>query len=255
VIPPLWDDDKIPKDWTKWRVIDYCDNQTTAVPWIAVGPVDAPNGRYVVAVCYRLLYEKEMTVSELVRRIVEMSHNRRVEGERWQDEKTEVTYPTYKEVQDGEQFYSDLLDSRVAPLKRNGIRLIDLFRQYGMENLREACGDRNEEQIPRLKDWLEIDFKRAHPWLKDEAGKPVMGCPKLFFFDGRTEAAVAELENMPSDPGGGTTHVIDKSYPHDFIDAAKYWASDSPAYMGDEGVGEGKEKEGQDEERTPYTGW
>ena len=245
VINPLWEDDKAPKDWTKWRVLDYCDNETTAVVWCATGPVNAPNGRYVVSVCYRTIYERQQTVSELVRNIIEMSHNTRHQKESMTDEKTEVTYQVYSEDQTGEQFYSDLLDSRVAPLRRNNMILIDLMRMYGLENLREASGDRNSEQIPLLKDKLRIDYTRPHPWARDEAGKPVMGCPGLFFFDGRCEGVVAEIEGIPAD----AKHVIDLDYPHDGIDALKYWASDHPCYMGDGETEEGRgKKKGKEEE-------
>jgi hypothetical protein len=162
-------------------------------------------------------------------------------------------------VQTGEAFYSDLIDSRVAPLKRNNMRLIDMFRMYGLQNLREACGGNNEEQIPLLKDRLRIDYKRAHPWMRDDKGKPVMGCPMLFFFDGRVDAAVAEIENIPSDPSEGAKAVIDKSYPHDFIDTAKYWASDGPSYMGKVEYEQHQERIGgmdrNDGSNMPFTGY
>ena len=95
--------------------------------------------------------------------------------------------------------------------------------------------------LGKFKDWLRIDYTLPHPFLKDAKGEPVMGCPRLFVFDGRCEGFIDEVEGMPSDEDG--TSVIDKKFPHDAIDAAKYWSSDSPGWFGQE---DGKEEQGED---------
>jgi len=259
VINPLWDDDKVPTKYTLWRVIDYCDKKTTAVVWVAVGPLTLPNGKRIIAAfLYRLLYEQDMLVAECAQRIIEMSHNLREEDMPVEDERTGEQLRRYREIQCKEEYYSDLVDSRMGSQRQGGEQIIDMFVRYGLVNLSPTSGAKNEDQIPALKDWMRIDYSQPHPFLKKEDGTPVMGCPRFFVFDGRCEGFVDEIEGMPSDETG--TSVIDKKFPHDAIDAGKYWASDGPCWAGsddDDSDWSGDNKGGDDERdgRTPETGY
>jgi len=174
------------------------------------------------------MYEKDMTVWDTVDKIIRMSHNTRKETQPLETEKGVLK--CFEEAQGAEEYADDLIDPRAAQWPRDGDVLIDLFRRYGMQNIRPASGAPNESQIPELKEWLRVDYNEAHPWLRDDDGKAVMGCPKLFFFDGLTQAAQDELNGMPLARSG--VGIIDKRYPHDFIDTAKYWASSKPAWDG-----------------------
>ena len=253
VINPLWADDACPAHYTKWRVVDYCDKQTTACPWFAVGPIRLPNGQVIIAAfMYRLLYEKDLLVAEAARLMIEMSHNQQVEEGDQEDERTGERLKRYRERQCKEEIFCDLVDSRMGSQRHGGEQIIDMFIRYGLQNMAPSSGTKNEHQIPALKDWMRVDMNLPHPWLKNKEGKPVMGCPRLFIFDGKCQGFVDEVEGMPSDEEG--THVIDLKYPHDAIDAAKYWASDWPGYVGKESEsnkGDDDEREG----RTPETGY
>ena len=249
VINPLWKDDDVPADWTKWRVIDYADKQTTCCGWFAVGPK--------FAVLYRLLYESDLLIRDAAIKIIEMSHNIRQERGHEEDEYTGGTFMLYEEEQVGEQYYSTLIDSRAAQWRQNGTTVLELFERNGISEIAPASGKPNADQIPAAKNMLRIDWDVDHPFLKDAEGKPKKGCPMLFFFDGIADAAIEEIEAIPADERPDSKSVINKKYPHDFIDVAKYWASDNPSYFGPDKEDENEyERAGRSgEEGTPYTGY
>lgn len=247
VIPPLWADDKIPKNWTKWRVIDYADRQTSCCGWFAVGPK--------FAVLYRLLYEKDMLVAELVKEVIAMSHNKQLILGQESDPATGSILQQFEEDQCEEQFYCDLLDPRAAEWRQQGETLIDLFRRYGMANITAASARRNKVQIPLFKDWLKIEKDMPHPTRKNEDGSVYLGAPKLFFFEGLTNPAQREIEQVQCDESVSGESVINKKDPHDFIDVGKYWASDKPDFRGDWDEREHKEEQEDDYEPNEFTGY
>lgn len=246
IIDPLWADDQAPRGWTKWRIIDYADTKTTCVLWGAVGPK--------FAVIYRVLYEQGMTVYQTARKIIEMSHNQMIEIGLEENEETGAIYRTYEEIQSGEEYYCDIIDRRMGSNKKQGIRIIELFRAYGLDGLEGASSLPNEDQIGNLKDMLEIDWQADHPYARDAEGRPIKGASKLYFFDGICRPVIDEIESMPADEDGN--HVIDLRYPHDAIDCLKYWASERPAYMGDsENENSQNQNAEYEETRTPFTAY
>jgi len=224
VVPPLWDDDKTPKDWTKWRVIDYGDNGVTCCLWVAVGPKGYAFG-------YRMLYERGLTIAETCKLISEMSYSRRVELEGYKDETTGNVYQTFEEHPGREEYYNTILDSRSCSQRQQGEELDAIFSRYGIP-VTPASGQKNAIQIPRLKEWLRIDFTKEHLTLRDEQGGRVLGSPKLMFFEGRCNSLVDEMESAQRDKND-PSKLASKQADH-AIDAAKYWASDEPRYMGDQ---------------------
>ena len=76
----------------------------------------------------------------------------------------------------------------------------------------------------------------------------------MFVFDGMCDEAVDELESVPSSEDERL--VMDRKVQHDFIDTAKYFASDDPRYYGDQGRREREEQHEEESQiRTPFTGW
>ena len=252
VINRLWDDDKIPNTWTKWRVIDYAPNKTTAVLFIAVGPLKLPNGQTITAaVMYRTLYEQNILISDCASRIIQMSHNEQREiGEEEYGELGERR-KRFEEVQTKEEYFSDLIDSRIGTQKQGAEMNIDTFIRYGLINLAPASGAKNEDQFSAAREWLKIDYTLPHPFLKNEDGTPKMGCPRFFVVDGECEGFIDEIEGMPSDEKG--ISVIDTKFPHDALDAFKYWASDSPGWY--HSTNEPVEDYDDDGGRMPETGY
>ena len=229
VIPPLWQDGKAPRNWTKWRVIDFGDAGVTACAWLAV----SPSG---IAVCYRLLYEKGFNIAQTCKEIIERSHNKQVELYKDASEIQGAVFTFYEEQQCSEQFYATLLDSRSCSQRQMGNTLEDIFGMYGVQ-VTPACGQKNEIQIPRLKEWLSVDRSKPHILLKKEDGTPLMGAPKLYIFD-NCHSLIEEIEAMEKDkdhPGRLAKHCEDHA-----IDTLKYWASDDPRYFGDDWNGESK---------------
>uniref|UniRef100_A0A6M3IJ26 Terminase n=1 Tax=viral metagenome TaxID=1070528 RepID=A0A6M3IJ26_9ZZZZ len=251
VINPLWDDDKVPEDWTKWRVVDYASSVGVNVcSWFAVGPE--------FAVLYRLIYERGLEIHDFAELIIRMSYNERVFIEHRKEEGTGNIYEYWEERQTHEVYYGGtLLDPRSASQSQQGQTLVDIFIRYGLLDMRGACGQRDEIQIPRLKDWLRLDYNKPHPSAVDYDGKPVMGCPRLFFFDGKTSDAVIEMETLRlPDSDRQSSGVMDKRDPSHFIDTAKYWASDNPSYMGDSArIERNVERDEANQAGNPYTGY
>jgi len=255
VINPLWKDHP-PKKFTLYRVVDYCPNKTTAVPFIAVGPLTLPNGKRIIAAfMYRLIYEQKMLVATCAKQIIEMSGNVREEIEGEEDPETGDYLRRYKEIQSAEEFYTDLVDSRMGGQKQGNEMIIDMFARYGMPNIAPASGAQNIDQITALMDWMRIDYTQPHPYLKNEDGTPKMGCPHFFVFDGECEGFIDEVEGMPMTETGKS--VIDLKFPHDGIDATKYWASDGPCWAGSDDSDSNWQGDGDDEreDRTPETGY
>ena len=268
VIDPLWEDDKVPRDWTKWRVTDYGDNNISCCAWFAVSPPEwlakrtgrLGYGGKSIAVCYRVLYERGLKAAEIAREIIDRSHNERVERHREFDDVTGATYTFYEEVLRAEAYWANLLDSRSAAQIKDGASLIELFERYGLSftaaSGRPNYGSQMDGQIVQLKDWMRIDWKLPHPWRKnDEGDGPAMGCPRLFFFDARTHVGTREFDTFSEDPGER------RNAADHFIDCCKYWASDGPGWRGGEEKGDddGRTERGRGGGdgcgRTPYTGY
>lgn len=254
VINPLWEDDTMPKGMTLWRSIDYGSAKGTNVcSWWAVAPfgkllearpallagVPAAKRGEVYAVLYRVLYETGMEIADMCKEVIARSGNERVEVGELRDSATGNTYQYWQEEYKREAFWGGtLLDPRSAAQSQQGQTLEEIFSRYGLKDVRPANAQKDMIQIPRLKDWLRIDWGKDHPFRRDAAGAPMKGCPRLFVFDGRAQAGVAEIEGLrkPDDTQltRSPTQYINKDDAHHFVDTAKYWASDSPRFMGDD---------------------
>jgi len=253
VVNPWWPEGETPAGLTLWRSIDYGSARGTNVcSWWAVGPwrvvlsrnpallARIPVARHgeVVMACYRLLYETGLEVADLVREVIARSGNVRDEVGELRDSQSGNTYTYWREKAVKESFWGGtLLDPRSAAQSQQAQTLEEIFSRYGLNNVRPARGDKDLIQIPKLKDLLRIDWQKPHPFRRDRDGAAMMGCPRLFFFDGRTNAAVSEIEGLrrPDDAqqARSPTQYINKSDAHHFVDTAKYFASDSPRFMGD----------------------
>ena len=226
VIEPLWDDDKVPRDYTLWRSIDYGGSDITCCLWFAV----SPEGRIF---CYRSYYEPNVRISESCKMIVQMSNNELVNDGMVEDPENNTIYCAFKEkigATKGEIYYNTLLDKRSAHTTQNGSTLEELFAHNGIE-ITPACAQHDKIQIPRLKELLRINYDIPHVCLKDSEGRAIMGSPNLYFFAGRTEDVIDEIESCAKDPKD-KNKVSKKSKVH-AIDCSKYFASDEPQYFGD----------------------
>ena len=232
VIPAPWGENDVPRDLTKWRSIDYGSAKGVNVcSWFAMGAGD-------IGYCYRVLYERGLEIADFVKMIVELSKNeRKLIGEQ-RDASSGNVYQYYEERCVGEEYWGgSILDPRSAGQSQQGQTLEEIFYRYGLRDIRPGCGQRDDIQIPRLKDMMRIDWDKAHP----VTGKK--GCPRLFFIEGETIAAQREIEGARK-PEEGQIGFIHKRDPQHWIDTAKYWTSDGPRFMGDYYVQEATEEEG-----------
>jgi hypothetical protein len=271
VVNPWWPEGETPQGLTLWRSVDYGSAKGTNVcSWWAVGPLKlllsrkpellaaVPVKRHgeIYGCLYRLLYETGLEIPDLSREMVTRSGNTRAVCSEIRDSESGNTYAYWREERKAEAYWGGtLLDPRSAAQRQQGQTLEEIFSRYGINDVRPACGDKDMIQIPRLKDWLRIDWTVAHPFRKNADGTPMMGCPRLFFFDGRTKAAVDEIEGLRKaddktlDVSPNT--YINKGDPHHFVDTAKYWASDNPRYMGNR---EPSVDASEPDRGTPFTG-
>lgn len=224
VVPPLWDDDKCPNDWTKWRVIDYGDNGVTCCLWFAVGPKG-------YAFVYRELYERGLTIAEACRLICTMSGSTQVQTGEYKDDATGNVYQVFEERMGREVYYNTILDSRSCSQRQQGETLEAIFCRYGVE-VTPACGQKNVIQMPRMKEWLRLDFEKEHLTLRGPNGERVKGSSRLMVFEGRCPNLVHEVESCQRDKND-PSKIAAKQADH-AVDCVKYWASDEPCYMGDQ---------------------
>jgi len=248
VIPRLWKDDNAPEHWPKWRVIDYADKKTTVCGWFAMGP------RF--SVCYRMLYQSNLLVAEAAEMIIEMSHNRRQLVGEGEDETTGNIIKYYEEIQCGEQYEVDMMDTRAKKWRQQGEEVGDLFGRYGLENIEEAPTGRDRDMIPTLKDRMRIDPRVPHPvYNMDKDPEGVMGASLLYFFDGECDKGLDELDKMPEYMGTSEIIYMDRKKPHDFIDIMKYWACAQPEYHNVAEQSRDADEADREEGVAPYTGY
>jgi len=181
-----------------------------------------------------------------------MSYNVQVKVDSFEDDQGDLL-SYYEERQDREQFYSTLLDSRSAPIDKGNTTLQQLFSRFGLDVV-PSCGQKDMIQIPRLKEWLNIDFTRTHISRCDKEGQKTKGAPRLYFFDGKCRDVVSEIEGLRRNANEEIEAVIEKKDPHHAVDTLKWWASDNPKYWGDDNVGADNYQQ-QFEKATPYTGY
>lgn len=220
VIPPIWEDDKIPRRLTKMRAIDYGSARGINVClWAAT---DENNDTYI----YRALYETGLEIAEFVAMIIDLSHNDRILLGEERDGKTGNIYQRFEERPKSESFYGTVLDPRSAAQSQQGETLEDIFRRYGLLGVFPGRGQKDDIQIPRLKDLMRIDYSRNHV----VTGEP--GAPALYFFDTISWNVIREIEKarLPDDGRKGYINAKDAQHA---IDALKYLASESPRYLGD----------------------
>jgi len=246
VVPPLWADDNTPPDWTKWRVIDYGDNGVTCCLWVAVGPRG-------YAFVYREMYERGLTIADTCRTICEMSGSTQKQTGTEQDANSGNVYQVFEEVPGVELYYNTVLDSRSCAQHQQGATLESIFSRYGIE-VAPACGQKNAIQIPRLKEWLRIDFQKDHLTMRDSNGGRCKGHTRFMVFEGRCPNLVDEIESCQRDKNDPSKIAL-KQNDH-AIDCAKYWASDDPCYMGDSWRDDDDDHDVlRQNGLTPYTGY
>lgn len=244
VIPPIWKDNKPPADWTKVRVIDYADSGVTCCSWFAVGPGN-------VAICYQVMYERNLVVYETVEQIIMMSGNKMSEVGTEYDELTRVQYTIYEELETESHFEKTLIDSRSGAQLKNGVSLIDLFTRYGLR-VEGASGAPDKQQVPLLRDLLRVDYGRDHIMKKENDGTMTKGAAMLYFVDGYTDMAIHEIENLCLDTGE-SERLIAKGQDDHAVDTLKYFASEGVTYQGDQFGENATAYDGHIP--TPYTGY
>jgi len=263
IIRRFWDDGKTPSWMTKYRSIDYADKGNTSVVWAAFGPLwriashcgielnKGADGRRIVGIVYRTMFEKGLTVATAAKQIIALSHNRREKIDEEEDEDSGTAY-LWEEQFDREEFYETVLDRRIGKIAGGvGRSVSELFEQHGID-VDDACARHNKDQIPALKDMLRIDASKVHPFNRDSEGNPLKGSPALFFFVGVGEEIMDEFETIAEDE----RHVFDQRAVHDGIDSMKYLAGAEPTFLGrDEEEEEIVREASKLRTRTPFTGY
>lgn len=222
VISPLWPDNKVPKNCTLYRVIDLGGAGTTCCLWFAVF-------KEGYSICFRSLYERGLNIPQICKRIVSMSHNKQVPLEKSvKDEDANVSYDTFEEAQENEEYEVTLLDSRCCTKEQMGASVEEWFERNGLI-VNPASGQKDYEQLPVMRSMLAIDREVNHLTLKNEDGTPKKGAPRLYFFEGRADCAIWEIERCEhdeTDKGKIKSHQEDHA-----IDCVKYYCYDDPVHV------------------------
>lgn len=160
----------IPHSATRYRAIDHATRGYSAALWCAVFPIEGELFWYVYK-CYK---DKDSNIGTIVNRVIELSGNKRIKLEKFEDHRTQIEFTRYKEVFKSERYHKTLLDSRSfgsADAFTN--REIGwLYKVAGLQ-VSPASGRFSEHQVQAVKELLEVKPDRKHPI----TGK--MGCSRL----------------------------------------------------------------------------
>jgi hypothetical protein len=270
-IPRLWPDNAVPRDWTKWRAIDYGTTAgINACLWVALSP---PKFQYQgitfnksIAVAYRLLYERNYEVADTCREIIQRSHNNQVQIDDMYDPATLATYKCFREDQTSEQFYATILDSRSAKSPLPGATVDQVFERHGVtvtaaSGMQGAASRASKGQIAMVQDWLALDMGEPHLTLRNSDGTPIMGAPHLYFFADSCQPLFDEIAAFHGDPENPET--IPSGQADHAISTLRYFCADDPRYFGDQWQGgaeleadirAGRMEMDREEKLTPFTG-
>lgn len=171
----------IPYDWTKYRALDHGTRNPTACLYAAV----SDRGDLFI---YDEYYAAGKGIDENVNAIIEQAGNSRSVVERYTDAYNRNVV-CFEERFDGTVFQQTVMDPRSfsSPDPSSNMNLGQLYRRAGLA-VRQAPAQNSENRIPRVKEWLKVDYTKKHP----VTGK--MGRPKVYVFSTCTNF-VREIES------------------------------------------------------------
>lgn len=156
VIPPF----RIPNTWERFRSIDPAQNKATSCHWYAV---DFEGNVYV----YQEYYQEKTVVSQHAKAINDMSQIRNTDG----DTLTDV------------YSYTVIDPSSHAKTKEKDGHLFSVADEYLDAGIPTIAAQNDVlAGINRVKEYLQIDPERYHPFLIDDDREPLRGAPRLFIF-------------------------------------------------------------------------
>lgn len=152
------DDFKIPKAWTKYRAIDWGRVNPTSCLWFAV---DEKGTVFL----YREFLEVNSIISDSVKKIIELSGNKRRRVDTFTDGRTGKMFERHREVECGEKFVKTVLDGRTYKMSdpSSGMTISDFFRAEGLQ-VSPASGKNTYETVPIVKEWLNPDYSQKNPY-------------------------------------------------------------------------------------------
>ena len=160
---------EVPYEWTRYRGMDHGTRNPTTCAWVAV----SPQGDLFL---YDEYYETGKGIDKNVQNIIEQSGNERRVAEEYADS-TNPGVVYYQEVEVNAHFEMTVLDPRsfASPDPNTNLNLGVLYRRAGL-NIRAGTAQKNEFRIPKVKEWLQVDYTKKHP----QTGK--MGRPRFYVF-------------------------------------------------------------------------
>jgi hypothetical protein len=211
-----------PSHWCAFRCMDHGRTNPTAGIWVAI----SPEGDFFA---YRELVSADATITDNVRKIVEMSGNYlRQTGEQTT---AAGTLTRYVEMvgDNGEQYVFDVIDGRSfkSPDLNSRMNVGQLYRTAGLHRLQPAPIQPVETTIPIIKEYLRIDPERIH-YVTKKRGAPrlyvMRSCPQL----------IKDLKAYRNREDKSRTGIISEK-PHakndHTLDALRYGFMKNPRYM------------------------
>lgn len=220
----LIDPFEVPDSWTRYRAIDHGIKNPTACLWGAV----SPEGDLIL---YREHYMGGLSVHESVRRIVEASGNELLPQGMVGGSKG-VFYERFSEKCVKESYHKTVLDKRSRNSKDAAqLELSKLYKWAGL-NVQDASGIETVRSIPIVKQFLNIDPEKTHPFRPDLAGSP-----QIFVFRNLPnfirEIEGYSMQEFKSSKAAATANMKESPVAKDdhLMDALRYMCQIPPRYI------------------------
>jgi hypothetical protein len=214
----------IPREWTRYRSMDWGRVNPTACLFAAVNP----DGDLYI---YDMYYKENALVSESAEAIVRQSGNLREKVGIVRDERTGSMLERWQEIQKV-RFAKTILDGRTFASKEpnSTITIGKLFKIHGLD-VKGACLDDTYSTIPVVKEWLRPDYEKVHPQT-GRNGKPrVFIFRTLSLFIKHIEHYVNQPVNRKNRDGSFFKAERPRAVDDHDLDALRYLIMDNPRYI------------------------
>ena len=223
VIDPI----ELPDNWTRYRGLDHGLKAPTACVFAAV----TPNNDIII---YDEYYERNRTIYQNVKAIIEQSGNARIFTGKRSDIDENIEFDEYAESQTETRFEWSVLDGRSFSW-RNADSNRSIGEQYeaaGLECIKALGGD---AKIDIVKEALAVDYDKAHL----VSGKP--GAPKVYIFS-TCRMLLRELFSYvwaeQKETANGMGRLTPRKKNDHAVNAMEYLITSRPLYEGEYSQGD-----------------
>ena len=216
---------KITDDMTRYRAIDHGVNNPTACLYAAVD-------HHFNIFIYDEYYERDRTIYENVKGIIEKAGNTRKLFDTFHDTSNGATIERYEEAEHRARFAATVMDGRSFAKKLDSSRMTigAMYKAAGLVRVKPASGAQQKDTIPIVKEFLRVDQNRKHVLTGE------LGAPRIYIMD-NCKHFIREIGSyvwMTTSGRVDTANPGEKPREKDdhLMDALKYLCQIPPRYMG-----------------------